>query len=179
MKNTNTTYHFNGFCLRPFQSDDCQSLAHYANNKDIANNLRDIFPHPYNLQDAQDWITYATTQKNDILLALVINNDVVGSIGALFKTDVYQLNAEVGFWLNPAYWNKGMMTEALQFIVNHIFDTTSVERVYAHVFSTNLASQRVLQKCGFKQEARLERAVIKNGIVMDELIFALLRPIQS
>jgi RimJ/RimL family protein N-acetyltransferase len=109
----------------------------------------------------------------------VVNNDVVGSIGAVFKTDVYRLNTEIGFWLNPAYWNKGMMTQALQFIVNHLFETSSLERIYAHVFSRNLASQRVLQKCGFKLEAKLERAVIKNGIVMDELVFGLLRPSPS
>jgi RimJ/RimL family protein N-acetyltransferase len=179
VKSTNSTYYFNGFCLRPFEPEDCLSLAYYANNKDIANNLRDVFPHPYTLQDANDWIHYATTQNNDLLLALVVNNDVVGSIGAVFKTDVYRLNAEIGFWLNPAYWNKGMMTQALQFIVNHLFETSSLERIYAHVFSRNLASQRVLQKCGFKLEAKLERAVIKNGIVMDELVFGLLRPSPS
>lgn len=179
MKSTNCIHHFKGFCLRPFEPTDCNSLAFYANNKAIASNLRDVFPNPYTLQDAKDWINYTSTQNNDLLLALVVNNEVVGSIGALFKTDVYRLNAEIGFWLNPVYWNKGMMTQALQFIVNHLFETTSLERVYAHVFAPNLASQRVLQKCGFKLEAKLERSIIKNGIIMDELVFALLRSSRS
>jgi RimJ/RimL family protein N-acetyltransferase len=176
LANSISTYQFNGFCLRPFKYEDHTSLAYYANNETIANNLRDFFPHPYTEQDAKDWIDYCQVVSNDLLLAIVINDEVVGSIGALFKSDIYRLNVEIGFWLNPLFWNKGITTQSIQFIVNHIFNTYDIQRIYANVFPRNLASQRVLQKCGFKLEARHERAIIKDNVIMDELVFVLLRP---
>jgi ribosomal-protein-alanine N-acetyltransferase len=56
------------------------------------------------------------------------------------------------------------------------FATTPLERIYAHVFATNPASARVLEKAGYTFEGRLRRAVIKDGQVLDQLVYAVLRP---
>jgi len=55
------------------------------------------------------------------------------------------------------------------------FKTYDITRIYARPFGTNLASQRVLEKAGFKLEARIEKNVYKNGEALDELIYAVRR----
>jgi RimJ/RimL family protein N-acetyltransferase len=67
------------------------------------------------------------------------------------------------------------MTKAIQEIVEYGFRTFDIVRIYARPFSTNLKSQRVLEKSGFELEARLEKALFKNGEFMDELIYAKLK----
>ncbi len=47
----------------PFREEFAEELARVANNPNIARNLRDSFPHPYTLQDAQAWIAFC--QRND------------------------------------------------------------------------------------------------------------------
>lgn len=46
-------FHLNNCILRPWQTSDASSLSKYANNKKIADNLRDAFPYPYTLHDAR------------------------------------------------------------------------------------------------------------------------------
>jgi RimJ/RimL family protein N-acetyltransferase len=67
------------------------------------------------------------------------------------------------------------MTKAIQEIVEYGFQTFDIVRIFARPFSTNLKSTRVLEKAGFVLEARLKKALFKNGEFMDELIYAILR----
>lgn len=60
-------------------------------------------------------------------------------------------------------------------MVTFAFDTYPIERVFARPFGRNLGSQKVLEKNGFKLEARLEHTIFKNGVFEDELIYAVRR----
>ena len=64
------------------------------------------------------------------------------------------------------------MTRAIGEMVEYGFKTFDIIRIFARPFSTNSASQRVLEKAGFICEARLKNAYYKNGNYMDELIYA-------
>lgn len=57
-------------------------------------------------------------------------------------------------------------------MVEYGFSQFPVNRIYARPFGSNLASQRVLEKAGFKLEARLDKVIFKNGVAEDELIYA-------
>jgi RimJ/RimL family protein N-acetyltransferase len=78
----------------------------------------------------------------------------------------------MGYWLAEKYWGKGIMTKAITEIINYGFQTFDIVRIFARPFSTNLNSQRVLEKTGFTFEARLKKALFKNGEFLDELIYA-------
>ena len=47
---------FEGIILRPWSIDDAKELAEIANNKNIADNLQDLFPFPISLKDARKWL---------------------------------------------------------------------------------------------------------------------------
>jgi RimJ/RimL family protein N-acetyltransferase len=67
------------------------------------------------------------------------------------------------------------MTDAVGLFVPWAFGQFDLTRIYAHVFSYNVASTRVLEKAGFLREGLLRRAVIKEGQIIDEWLYARVR----
>lgn len=158
--------------LRYFKEGDEESLVRNANNKNVWINLRDFFPHPYTLQDAKNWIKQTQLTDPKTIFAIVVDYTAVGSIGFNIKEDVYSRSAEVGYWLGEEYWDKGIASEALTAITKYAFANFDLVRLYAGVFECNKSSIRVLEKAGYSFEARLRKAVTKNGVTMDEFLFA-------
>jgi RimJ/RimL family protein N-acetyltransferase len=163
--------------LREWQLSDAASLAENANNIHIWNNLRDAFPHPYTEENGRQFIAIAINKpKPATLLAIDIDGKAVGSIGITLHTDVERIAAELGFFIGENYWNKGIMTQIVQDMLTYVFlNFPGLKKIYATPFGFNIASQRVLKKAGFKREAILEQAAIKNGNVIDEHYYSVLR----
>jgi RimJ/RimL family protein N-acetyltransferase len=109
------------------------------------------------------------------VFAIDVNGEAVGSIGIFPQADIHEKNAEMGYWLAEEFWGQGIMTRAIQEIVEYGFRTFDIVRIFARPFSTNLKSQRVLEKAGFIFEARLKNILFKNGDFMDEIIYARLK----
>ncbi|MFT3738248.1 MAG: GNAT family protein [Breznakibacter sp.] len=162
--------------LRPWQKHDILALAQLADNYKIAQNLRDSFPSPYTIADAQKWVAcnLEYPEPNPIR-AIDYNGNLVGCAAAFLKDDVLRKNAEIGYWLGEQYWGKGIATVAVGLLVDYLFNNFDVHRVYAEVFGYNQASCRVLVKNRFVQEAVLRECIYKNGKFHDNLVFALRR----
>jgi [ribosomal protein S5]-alanine N-acetyltransferase len=160
----------NRLILRPWCEADVSSLVRHANNFNIWINLRDGFPHPYTEEAAKGWLKMAMSEDTNLLLAIEKDGEAVGGIGAHFLQDNYRINVEIGYWLSESYWGRGIVTEAVSLLVDHLFSNyPDIQRVYADLFSFNPASARVLEKCGFHLEAVHIKAVIKNGQIADEM----------
>jgi [ribosomal protein S5]-alanine N-acetyltransferase len=159
--------------LRPWQSGDEKSLLENANNYKIWLNLKDIFPHPYTLTDAFEWVKIAADVKANF--AIEVDGKAVGGIGILLKDDIYRKNAEIGYWLGENYWGKGIISAAILEVVVYTFKNFDINRIYAGVFEYNLASMRVLEKAGFHKEAILKQSLLKEGKLFDEHIFVRFR----
>ena len=158
------------YTLRKFSESDLKSLIEYANNYNIAKFLTNQFPHPYGEEDGKNFLVKAIDSEG--IFAIDVDGQAVGSIGLFLQSDIHEKNVELGYWLAEPFWGKGIMTLAIQELVAYGFETFDIIRIYARPFSTNLASQRVLEKAGFVCEARLKKALFKNGNYMDEFIYA-------
>ncbi|MFD2937436.1 GNAT family N-acetyltransferase [Spirosoma flavum] len=77
------TINCSSFAIRSWQESDALPLAHHANDKDIWLNLRDRFPYPYTLRDAQEWIQFVTRLQPETNFALAVNGQAVGGIGII------------------------------------------------------------------------------------------------
>lgn len=163
------------FRLRPWSMNDLDSLLINANNYNISRFMTDGFPHPYTRKNGIDFITMATKDDPVHIFAIEVNGLAVGGIGIHPQTDIMKKNAELGYWLGEEYWGNGIITKAITQMIDFGFKTCDITRIYARPFGTNLASQRVLEKAGFKLEARIEKNIYKNGEVLDELIYAVRR----
>lgn len=160
------------FMLRPWNISDLESLVLYANNPLIAKFMTDGFPYPYTEDSGKKFIEFATADKPIHIFAIDIHGKAVGGIGIHPQQDIYRKNAEIGYWLGEKFWNKGIITKALNQVVEIAFNDFHIERVFARPFGTNKSSQKVLEKCGFEQEVILKKTIFKNGEYIDELIFS-------
>lgn len=158
--------------LRPWQSGDEDSLVKYGNNRLVWQNVRDRFPHPYTLKEAQVWVRVAHKDPNSLNLAIEVEGTAIGAIGVIFKADVYRRTAEIGYWLGEEYWNRGITSRAVTALSDYVFANYDVCRMYAGIFDYNTASGRVLEKAGYTLEARLRKNVTKDGRTVDELVYA-------
>ena len=132
--------------LRAPRPDDAAQIALLANDCRIAENTARI-PHPYAINDAQEFIAYATGNNQEIMFAISLPNDrIIGSCGV---GSIDGKRPEIGYWLGVPYWGKGYATEAAQAMINHAFTTLHYDMLEAGARVSNPASRRVLEKCHF------------------------------
>lgn len=156
------------FVIRELCKEDAPVLAHYANNRKIWNNVRDEFPHPYHLKDAEQYISSVLEDKTLSKFAIANEKELIGAIGIHPKQQAnYRFTVEIGYWLGEAHWGKGIASEAVRAIVQYAIQELSCQKIYAEVYEHNQASMRVLEKAGFEKEAILKREIIKNGKFID------------
>ncbi len=163
-----------GICtLRPWRAGDELSLAQHANDREIWRNLRDRFPHPYTVADAEAWIRFIGEENPPANFAIEVGGVTVGGIGLERGEDIERITAELGYWLGRAFWGRGIVSAAVRGVTAYAFATLDLTRVYALPFAQNRASLRVLEKAGYTREARLRRSVLKDGEVLDQWLFAI------
>ena len=76
------------------------------------------------------------------------SNDLIGVIDVIDLSEDKK-TAEVGYVLTYDYWNNGYLTESLKAVINELFNN-GVERILADHHVENIASGRVMEKCGMK-----------------------------
>jgi RimJ/RimL family protein N-acetyltransferase len=161
--------------VRSWRKDDLQALLRHANNAKIAANLRDQFPHPYTRRDGIDFLDFARSQEPECAFAIEFGDEAVGGVGFLVGRDIARMSAEMGYWLSEDFWGRGIATRAVTAMSEWAFDHYKLTRVFAMAFAHNSASIRVLEKSGFEREGVMRRSAIKNGAIVDQVLFAKVR----
>ncbi len=163
------------YIIRDWQMEDAPSIAKYANNNKIWMNLRDAFPHPYGIQDAESFILRVTRTDSIIAFAIASPYEAIGSIGLMPGQDVHRYTAEMGYWLAEPFWGKGIMTQAVKSLADYAINDLKMHRIYAEPYTTNPASARVLEKAGFLYEGVLRSSVFKDGKILDQHLYSYIR----
>jgi RimJ/RimL family protein N-acetyltransferase len=158
--------------LRPWNEGDAPSLVRHANNYEVWRRLRDRFPHPYTQADAEQWIAFAQQQDPQTRFAIEVHGEVAGGITLELGSDIERCSAEIGFWLGEAFWGKGITTAAVRALTSHGFEAFNLTRIFAVPFANSSASARVLEKCGYVREGVMRRSAVKEGVVLDQVLYA-------
>jgi RimJ/RimL family protein N-acetyltransferase len=163
--------------LRPWRCADARALARIANDASIAGMLRDVFPHPYTLDDARAFLKHVANAAGPARnFAVELDGELVGGIGLVQFTDVHRGNAEIGYWMSAAHRGRGLASRAVKLLVRWAFASLDVRRIEARIFGWNHASVKLAQRCGFHCESVRRGAVIKGDRVGDELVFVRFHP---
>lgn len=162
--------------VRTWRDADASALARHADDRRIWINLRDAFPHPYSLEHAERFIASARSKTPPTLFAIEADGEAVGSIGYSPRRDVERLSAEIGYFVGVSHWGRGIATEALRAVTALAAEQHGLMRLFALPFAWNPASCRVLEKAGYTLEARLRRSAIKDGRIVDQFLYAWIRP---
>ena len=162
--------------LRPWRQSDAAALVKYANNPNVARQLRDRFPHPYTPADARQFIQAIAPARPTTTFAIVVGGEAVGGVGFSPGADVERYSAEIGYWLGEPFWGRGITVEAVQLLSAYAFVTCGMLRLFALPFADNAQSIRVLEKAGYTREAILRSSSVKHGAVRDQTLYALVNP---
>ncbi len=154
--------------LRRPSPADAQAIAEIANNAKVARWLSRM-PHPYDESDARSWIGSVSGEDAGECAFVITRVDagketVLGACGVDRDKD-FDL-AQIGYWVGEPYWGQGIATEAVQGLIDHVFTTSVLDAVGASCRVTNVASRRVIEKCGFQYcgldmaQSRFDNAVV-------------------
>ena len=101
-------------------------------------------------------LSLAASSALSVLVALVMLKETGEPIGAMgygpscqCKLPAREGEPLIGYWVARPYWNRGICTEALWLMLDHIRQNTDIKSLISGHFIDNPASGRVMEKCGF------------------------------
>ena len=84
-------------------------------------------------------------------------------------------SGHLGYWMGAPFRGRGYMTEAVERVMQHGFETLNLQRIHTACLAENLASAKVLENAGLKLEGRSQQAFLKDGVFHDLLQFGAVR----
>ena len=133
-----------------------------------------------NIEDAEQWLQLiddALDNNNGITWGITFKEEpgfLIGSIG-YWRIIKEHYRAEVGYMLNPLFWRRGLMKEALIKITDFGFDQLKLHSIEANINAKNAASANILIATGFVQEAYFKEDFFFEGTFRDTIIYSRLR----
>lgn len=155
--------------LRAPHEEDIDALAHLANNANIATMVSRM-PHPYTAKDAAEFVRRAKNGEIGKCVYAITRGDKGAFLGCCgLEPQEDQQTVEIGYWLGEPYWNQGYATEAAHVLIDMAFRTRAIDYIDARCRVTNVASRRVIQKCGFQfQGSGMFGSLAMGGMVAVE-----------
>ena len=163
----------------------------------ISNDLEPMFRNCWSDYDVWKWTNYQP--MNSIEDVLTLNNiftefwfgkygkpdyynwaivlkesgDAIGRLWGI-KSDDHVGQVELAYELGRNWWNQGLMTEAAKRVIKFFFSEVGFNRVCSSHAHENLASGKVMQKCGMTYEGTMRQAVKCNNGLFDTVNYAIL-----
>ena len=137
--------------LRPWRENDAAALFKYASDPEVGPRAG-WSPHK-SIEESREIIR--TIFHSDTTWAIVFKEtgEALGAMGYMPSTETLLPSREgeplVGYWVGRPYWNRGICTEALELMLDHIKKATEIKSLIGSHFIDNPASGRVMEKCGF------------------------------
>ena len=124
-------------------------------------------------QAQMDWFTHLEKNNTGKWWAMcdALNDKFYGAIGLNNLNETHR-KAEIGFWLLPENWGKGLMQEAVPLICEYGFKQSKLHRIEALVETENKNCKNLMDKLNFKLEGTMQDCEIKNGDFISLDIYA-------
>lgn len=137
------------FVLRPLRASDVGLIAHYTQDRRVAEGTRSIpYPLPPGATDGYVKRAMQPQREEDVWAIDGSANNLSELLGVVSLTRLESLQSELGFWVGAGFWNTGFATEAVQALVTA--NPHGSRTLFAEAFQDNPGSARVLTNCGFE-----------------------------
>lgn len=162
--------------LRAINAGDVNNIQYHVNTEAVCNNLS-YTPHPYTMEMAENWMRNINRgMDNGTCRYWSIcdrkTEEFIGSMGlSLF---IEQEGAEMHYWLGEAFWNKGYCTEAAKRTIQYVFEDLKLHRLQITHREGNVASKRVVEKCGFVFEGTMRDYLKRFGKFENVMSYSIL-----
>ena len=157
--------------LRPFRDDDVDLMATLLANPDFMRFSLGVFTKREQTVEFIEKLIGWDRAGIPSQFAVVPRGEekLVGYCGFFHHQQHGVEDVEIGYRLHPAYWNRGLITEAARAVRDHGFRDLKLPRVISLIHPENIPSRRVAEKNGMA----LEKEIIFRGF--PTLVFAITR----
>ncbi len=161
--------------LRPFALEDAADLYEYAKDPRVGP-IAGWPPHT-SVENSREIIRTVFSAPNTFAVVERATGKVVGSAGFvdIHREGVPKPDDEIGYALNPAYWGRGYIPEAVRELTRHGFQELGLNTIWCSHYLGNEKSRRVIEKCGFHPMGSGMEPVPQMGETRTVLFYALTR----
>lgn len=164
--------------LREPARQDAVRLFDYASDPQVTRYL--AFDTPRTVGDLLAFIALCEQWRRQdreyvFLIADRATDEAIGVIG-LRHLDTVLGTAQIGTWVRRASWGTGANREAKGLLLDFAFRTLGLHRIEARIASDNERSRRAFERLGAAHEGTLRESFRKNGLVLDQELYAILAP---
>lgn len=165
--------------LRPFKTEDAPAMyKNWASDEEVTRFLmwpahKELAVSEYVLRE---W-TQNYSKKDYYQWAIVFkefSDEPIGSISVVKAIDETIRTAHIGYCIGKPWWHKGITSEALEAVMDYLFDEVGVNRIESRHDPRNPNSGEVMKKCGMKFEGTLRQSDWNNQGVCDASYYSLL-----
>lgn len=161
--------------LRQLKLSDAPSVYFLRSDKDV---LKYLSKEPVScISEAEDFISGVNGNietNSSVMWAITLHEDTEKVIGTIcyWRLEKEHYRAEIGYVLDPAFWRKGIMKEAILKILDYGFSILGLHSVEARLNPNNIASASVLESTGFVKEAHFKEDFFFQGNFEDTAVYS-------
>jgi len=168
--------------LRELTMEDKESFIKNINNLKVSRYMA-LVPYPYTPKDFKWWFNERKVKRKkkprteyDFNIQLKKETGIIGAIG-FDSINRFNGTATIGYWLGEDYWRQGIMSEALEKVLDFAFNKVKLRRINISASPKNKASNALIRKIGFKHEGmtRKRLRVKSTGKIHDSNIYGMLK----
>lgn len=163
--------------LREVTTEDASDMLKYLSDQDVVKPMGlEPFQTEEDVWGEINWYKSIYKEGSGIRwgITLKASDMVIGSCGFLNMHTKHH-RAEIGYELSPDYWGNGIASEALEAVVTYGYHHFELERIEALIEPTNLLSQKLVEKKGFKREGLLRHYEFTNGKFDDLYMYSIIK----
>lgn len=150
--------------LRQFKSDDLENVYNGLSHPDVIKYYGVSYHTLEATKEQMDWFANLEKEEKGIWWAVCSkDNSTFYGGGGFNDVDKTHRKAEIGFWLLPEYWGKGIMKEAMPLMINHAFTEMNLHRIEGYVDHENRNCKRAIVKLDFQLEGTMRDCEVKDG----------------
>lgn len=164
--------------LRAVEKGDLAAFVRWFNDPEVRCNLKIV--QPFSMGQEEKWyadVLDRPVEEHPLCIEVQQGGGwiMIGN-SSFMNINQHDRSAEIGIFIgDKKFWNQGLGTEAMRLMTKHGFENLNLNRIYLHVYETNLRGKRCYEKAGFSIDGRLRQARFLEGRYIDVFIMSILR----
>ncbi len=146
--------------LREITDLDLENIFNGLSNPNVIQHYGISFD---SLDATKEQMIWFTDKKQMWWAICSLDNQTFYGAGGLNDINAKENKAEIGLWLLPKFWGKGIMKEVLPLISDYGFNHLKLKRIEGFIETENMNCKKAMSKLDFQHEKTMENCEIKNG----------------
>lgn len=160
------------FFLRDIKLTDTEDIHNYASMEEVAKYQG---WGPNSQKETEKHVKFVLNRDGTHYHKVIVDKRTDRVIGAIEMTiDKSNESGEIGYILHPGFWGNGIMTKAVENIIDYGFNQLNLNKIWATTDAENIGSEKVMQKAGMTNEGLLRQNVKLKDVFRDTLVYSIL-----